>query len=171
VQWLPWGLWRTRMGTVPNSRSTAQSVMVSATLAMCMLSACATTSSSQPSVAPTPVPSATPTSEASGPIGTPSPTPSRTPSSANALTIDVTISGGKVSPSGRKLDVAVGQTVVLNVTSDVDEEIHAHALGEGYQLNVSAGKPATGSFVVSDPGSFYVEAHHLEKVIVILNAR
>jgi len=87
------------------------------------------------------------------------------------VTIDITISGGKVSPSGRKLDVAVGQKVVLNVTSDVDEEIHAHALSDGYQLDVSAGKPATGSFVASDPGSFYVEAHHLEKVIVILNVR
>ena len=138
--------------------------MLSATLAICItLSACATTPNSQPSAAPTPVPSATTISEAS--------TPSRTPSSVDAVTIDITISGGKVSPSGRKLDVAVGQKVVLNVTSGVDEEIHAHAVGDGYQLDVSADKPATGSFVVSDPGSFYVEAHHLEKVMVILNVR
>jgi hypothetical protein len=149
--------------TVPR-RSTVRSVMLSATLAICItLSACATTPSSQPSADPTPLPSATPISEAS--------TPTSTPSSVDAVTIDITISGGKVSPSGRKLDVAVGQKVVLNVSSDVDEEIHAHALDDGYQLDVSAGKPATGSFVVSDPGSFYVEAHHLEKVIVILNVR
>jgi hypothetical protein len=139
-------------------------VMLSATLAIYItLSACAATPSSQPSTALTPEPSATPISKAS--------TPTRTPSSVDAVTIDVTISGGKVSPNGKKLDLAVGQKVVLNVTSDVDEEIHAHALGDGYQLDVSAGKPATGSFVVSDPGSFYVEAHHLEKVIVILNVR
>jgi hypothetical protein len=149
---------------VPKSRSIVWSVMLSAALAIYLtLSACATSPSRQPSAAPTPVPSATPISEAS--------TPTSTPSSVDAVTIDVTISGGKVSPSGRKLDVAVGQKVVLNVTSDIDEEIHAHALGDGYQLDVSAGKPATGSFVVSDPGSFYVEAHHLEKVIVILNVR
>jgi hypothetical protein len=152
------------MGTVPKSRSMVWSVMFSAALAIYLtLSACTTTPRSQPSAAPTPVPSATPISEAS--------TPTSTASSVDAVTIDVTISGGKVSPSGRKLDVAVGQKVVLNVTSDIDEEIHAHALGDGYQLDVSAGKPATGSFVVSDPGSFYVEAHHLEKVIVILNVR
>ena len=148
-------------------RSTVWSVMLSAALAIDIaLSACAPTPSSQPSTALTPA-SATPSSGATSPTTT----PSRTPSSVDAVTIDVTISGGKVSPSGKKLDVAVGQKVVLNVTSDVDEEIHAHALGDGYQLDVSAGKPATGSFVVSDPGSFYVEAHHLEKVIVILNVR
>jgi heme/copper-type cytochrome/quinol oxidase subunit 2 len=154
---------------VPKSGLTVRSVMLSATLAICItLSACAPTPSSQPSAAPAPLPSATPISDAS----TPTSTPSRTLSSVDSVTIDITISGGKVSPSGRKLDVAVGQKVVLNVTSDVDEEIHAHALSEGgYQLDVSAGQPATGSFVASDPGRFYVEAHHLEKVIVILNVR
>ena len=160
--------YRDKDGTVRKSRSTVWSVMLSATLpTYIMLSACAASPSSQPSTAFTPGPSATPISQAS----TPTSTPSKTPSSVEAVTIDVTISGGKVSPSGQKLDLAVGQKEVLNVTSDDDEEIHAHALGNGYQLNVSAGKPATGSFVVSDPGSFYVEAHHLEKVIVILNVR
>ncbi len=87
------------------------------------------------------------------------------------MTIDITISGGKVSPNGRKIDVAVGEKVILNVRSDVDEEIHAHGAGEGYELHVVAGKSATGSFVATDPGSFPVEAHELDKVIVILNVR
>jgi len=87
------------------------------------------------------------------------------------VTIDITISGGKVSPNGRKVDVAVGQKVILNVRSDVDEEIHAHGAGDGFQLEVTAGKPAMGSYVATDPGRFVVEAHHLEKVIAILNVR
>ena len=31
--------------------------------------------------------------------------------------------------------------------------------------------PATGRFTVDWPGSFEVESHHLEKIIVILNVR
>jgi hypothetical protein len=60
---------------------------------------------------------------------------------------------------------------VLNVTSDTDDEIHAHIGGDGYEMQVSAGKKATGSFTLTSPGSFEVESHHLEKTIVILNAR
>lgn len=90
---------------------------------------------------------------------------------SDAVTVDITIAKGGVSPSGQKLDVTRGRTVVLRVTSDQDEEIHAHTAGDGYELEVRAGQTATGQFVASDAGSFEVEAHHLEKVIVILNVR
>ena len=59
----------------------------------------------------------------------------------------------------------------MNVTSDEDDEIHAHTDGDGYELEVQAGKPAKGSFTIDSPGSFEVESHHLGKIIVILNAR
>ena len=39
----------------------------------------------------------------------------------------------------------VGQKVILNVTSDTDDEIHAHTGGAGYELPVQAGTPAKGS--------------------------
>ena len=87
------------------------------------------------------------------------------------LVIDITQSQGKLTPSGQKLDVKVGQTVRLTVTSDADDEIHAHTGGDGYELKVKAGQPATGEFVLSSPGSFEVESHNLEQVIVVLNAR
>jgi hypothetical protein len=61
--------------------------------------------------------------------------------------------------------------VILNVTSDTDDEIHAHIGGEGCELPVQAGKPAKGSFTLDNAGSFEVESHLLEKIIVILNAR
>jgi hypothetical protein len=87
------------------------------------------------------------------------------------VTIDITIANGKVDPNGTKIDVAVGTTVVFKVSSDIDDEIHAHTGGDGYELEVKAGQPITGSVTVTSPGSFEVESHHLEKVIVILNAR
>jgi len=87
------------------------------------------------------------------------------------LTIDITIADGKVDPNGKKIDVPVGTTIVFKVSSDIDDEIHAHTGGDGYELEVKAGEPIAGAVTVTSPGSFEVESHHLEKVIVILNAR
>ena len=84
---------------------------------------------------------------------------------------NIEIAGGKTIPNAEKINVRVGQKVILNVTSDTDDEIHAHLGENGYQLAVRAGRPATGSFTLDSPGSFEVESHHLEKTIVILNAR
>ena len=100
----------------------------------------------------------------------PSPTPSET-SAADSVTIDITIADGQVRPNGSKVNVRVGQQVVLNVTSDEHDAVHAHTEGEGYELQVPAGKKVSGKFTLNSPGSYEVESHHLEKVIVILNAR
>ncbi len=94
-----------------------------------------------------------------------------TPPAADALRVDITIAGDTVTPNGQKLDVAVGRQVVLNVTSDVADEIHAHIGGDGYELEVTPGQTATGSFTLDTAGSFEVESHHSGKVVVILNAR
>jgi hypothetical protein len=103
------------------------------------------------------------------PAGSASASPSG--SEANTVVIDITIANRQVTPSGQKLDLTRGQKVILNVTSDQDDEIHAHTAGDGYELEVTAGKPATGSFVVTDSGSFEIESHHLNKIIAILNVR
>jgi hypothetical protein len=87
------------------------------------------------------------------------------------VTIDITIAAGQVSPNGEKIKVELGQTIVLNVISDEPDEIHAHTEGDGYELEVPAGKKVTGEFAINGPGSYEVESHHLEKTIVILNAR
>ncbi|HEY5978735.1 MAG TPA: hypothetical protein VIT41_03785 [Microlunatus sp.] len=101
---------------------------------------------------------------------TPDPTPSA--DAADPVVVDIRIADGKVSPNGEKVAVAVGQEVVVNVTSDADDEIHAHTDDvDGYELEVKAGVPTTGRFTVASAGSFEVESHHLEKIIVILNVR
>ena len=120
-----------------------------------------TTSPSAPSLS-----ASAPSSSASSSTSD-SPTPAVGPA---ALVVDITIAGGKVTPNGQKVPVKVGQQVTLRVTSDEDDEIHAHTGGDGYELEVPAGKPTTGSFTLTSAGSFEVESHHLEKIIVILNA-
>jgi hypothetical protein len=113
-----------------------------------------------------------------GPVASPGASPSTSGGSASAgsssaapLTIPITIAGGQVQPNGEKITAALGQQVVLQVTSDKDDEIHAHTGGDGYELEVPAGKLTTGTFTPTQPGSFEIESHHLEKVIVILNVR
>ena len=133
---------------------------------------------SAPAATATPTPAATSaspspsasTSTSDSPSASPTPTPSET-SAANAVTIDITIAAGQVSPNGEKIDVELGQTIVLKVTSDEADEIHAHTEGDGYELEVPADKLVTGKFAINGPGSYEVESHHLEKTIVILNAR
>ncbi|HEY0239553.1 MAG TPA: hypothetical protein VGC37_12995 [Friedmanniella sp.] len=96
--------------------------------------------------------------------------PSSSASSTVApLTIAITIAGGQVTPNGAKITATLGQQVVLQVTSDEADEIHAHTGGDGYELEVPANQPTTGSFTPSQPGSFEIESHHLGKVIVVLN--
>jgi hypothetical protein len=134
-----------------------------------LLSGCTSSAEPQATVSPAAI------NSLSGPS---SPAASPTSGSANSpsvrddtLTIDITIAHDKTTPSGQKINVRVGQKVILNVTSDTDDEIHAHIGGPGYELPVQAGKPAMGSFTLDSAGSFEVESHHLEKIIVILNAR
>lgn len=95
--------------------------------------------------------------------------PSASASELAPLTIPITISGGQVTPNGEKIAAALGQEVVLQVTSDEADEMHAHTGGDGYELEVPANQATTGSFTPSQPGSFEIESHHLGKVIVILN--
>jgi hypothetical protein len=112
-------------------------------------------------------------SEPSSAATSAAPSPRESPSltADYTLTVNINIRGGKTVPNGEKINIRVGQQVILNVTSDTDDEIHAHIGGEGYELPVRAGRPARGSFTIDSPGSFEVESHHLEKIIVILNAR
>jgi heme/copper-type cytochrome/quinol oxidase subunit 2 len=151
-----------------SARST-NGALICGTAVLGLLLGCSSATEPLANTSATPVSGPTPSSpSASATSVSPSP-PSLNPD--YALTINIVISKGKTVPSGEKINVRVGQKVILNVTSDVDDEIHAHIGEDGYQLPVPAGRPTKGSFTLDSPGSFEVESHHLEKTIVILNAR
>jgi hypothetical protein len=150
----------------------ARSAMIGGTVALgLLLSGC--TSNPEPEASASPSAIASSPSEPSAPATSPTSVPPRSPSldAAYTLTINIEIAGGKTVPNGKKIDVRVDQKVILNVMSDTDDEIHAHLGEKDYELAVRAGKPAKGSFTLDSRGSFEVESHHLEKTIVILNAR
>jgi len=156
------------------SKPVAVVVTVLAGLTAALVVGCSAPAAPQAAMPSTPAPSpsssarpATPTPKASVPTSSPS---TQEPTK-DQLRLDVSISDGKVDPSGRKLDVPLGTTVVLQITSDIDDEIHAHLGDDDFSLRVNAGEPKSGKFVVEEPGSFDVESHELGKIIVILNVR
>ena len=59
---------------------------------------------------------------------------------SSTLTIDITIADGNVDPSGERIQASVGQGVILNVKSDIDEELHAHVGIDGYALRFGAAR-------------------------------
>lgn len=90
-----------------------------------------------PAAISTPVPASSP-----GPTGT---------------VIEVTYQGGQVTGVEPRVPVALGEQVVLRVTSDVEEEIHVH----GYDLyaDIPAGGTGEVAFSADLAGSWEVELH------------
>jgi heme/copper-type cytochrome/quinol oxidase subunit 2 len=70
--------------------------------------------------------------------------------------VTISYSDGQVTSSaGDRLQVAVGETVRLEVASDTAEEVHVH----GYDLSadVAPGQTASLAFTADIPGIFEVE--------------
>jgi hypothetical protein len=71
--------------------------------------------------------------------------------------IDVTITGRKVTPAPTTVDLTVGEKLTLVVTSDHDDELHAH--GFDVESTLKAGTPTTVTLTGTEPGLFEVETH------------
>jgi heme/copper-type cytochrome/quinol oxidase subunit 2 len=72
--------------------------------------------------------------------------------------IRVTIHGQNVSPAPGNVEVPLGTTVRLVVTSDHDDELHAH--GFEVERTLKAGTPTTLELTATDPGVYEIETHH-----------
>lgn len=93
-----------------------------------------------------------------------SPTPSSGP---NAVVVDIAVKDGKVTPQGERVDVTVGQTVTLHITSDTEEEIHVHSDPE-HEYEIAPSDDVERSFTIKTPGQVAVEAHHLDVTVAQL---
>lgn len=95
---------------------------------------------------------------------TAAPTTTTLPGGADQV-IEVTVAGDSVENGGRH-EVAVGDTVALVITSDVEDEIHVH----GYDLYADIGPagPATVLVEATIPGVWEVELHDSGLLLVEL---
>ncbi len=107
---------------------------------------------------PTPAATTTPTTSASPSTSATSSTPSATTSTTTGRTIAITVTGSTITPAPAQVDLPVGQTLTLVVTSDHDDQLHAH--GFEVEEDIKAGVPATIALTGKDPGVYEVELHH-----------
>lgn len=94
--------------------------------------------------------------------------PTETPE-REAQTIDITVSGDSVDPSGERVEASVGEEIILNVTADAPGEIHVHSTPE-QELTYDAGTTEL-PLTIDQPGVVEVESHDLDLVIVQLEIR
>lgn len=79
------------------------------------------------------------------------------PPAEQGLEVDVEIADGSVTPSGKRVEAAVGEPITLNVTSDAEAEIHVHSTpDEEFEI-----EPGTSqhTFTIDTPGVVEVELH------------
>lgn len=86
------------------------------------------------------------------------------------LTIPITIHGTSISPNGTRIQAAVNQKIILDVTSDTADEIHVHTGGDGLPIEVAKGHH-TYSFSVDRPGLIEVEVEQLKKTLFQLEVQ
>lgn len=114
------------------------------------LSACA--GSEQPAATPTGVPSDPAATSAAPAPSSASPSPTQ-----EGTVVELTYAGGEVSGDTGRVEVPLGGTVVLRVTSDVAEQIHVHGVDEYVEL--PAGQSTEATFVADVAGVFEIELH------------
>lgn len=96
--------------------------------------------------------------------------PSAEASQDDAVTVDVEIADGEVTPRGERVEVAVGQDIRLRVTADAEDEVHVHADPE-VSLFTKPGETVEKTFAIERPGQVAVESHGLGATIVQLVVR
>jgi hypothetical protein len=96
--------------------------------------------------------------------------PGRSPEPAqDGTVIELTYADGEVSGDTDRVEVPLGGTVVLRVTSDVAEQIHVHGVDE--YVDVPAGQPTEATFVADVPGVFEVELHRAGTLLTRLQVQ
>jgi hypothetical protein len=67
------------------------------------------------------------------------------------------VHGKQVTPPPATVDLPVGETLTLTVTSDHDDELHLH--GFDIEKPLVAGQPLTVTVTGKQPGVYEVETH------------
>jgi plastocyanin len=90
-------------------------------------------------------------------------------STGSVKRLEVTVTGTTVSPAPAQVDLPVGSTLELVVTSDHDDELHAHGFDAEGELK--AGVPATLRLTAKETGVFEVETHEPALTLLTIAVR
>ncbi len=85
---------------------------------------------------------------------------------AASAAVSFTVEGGERVSGPEQIEVAVGETVAITVTSDTADEVHVH----GYNKTVALrpGEPATLEFEASIAGVWEIELHDSDALLTEL---
>ncbi len=83
--------------------------------------------------------------------------------------VEASFSGGEVTGTDNRINVAQGETVMLVIDSDVAEHVHVH--GYDLFLDVSPGGAATMMFTADIPGVFEIEFEDSGVLVTELEVR
>lgn len=83
--------------------------------------------------------------------------------------IDISVADGAVTPTNATVQGAVGQPIVLVVSSDVVDSLHVHSVPE-HVFDVEARPDQRFEFTVRVPGRVDVELHNLHRTVVTIEA-
>jgi plastocyanin len=122
-----------------------------------LVAACAQTSA--PSATPS-ASGATTESAASPTTSSPSAASPATAQRSSARRIEISVKGKEITPAPATVNLAVGESLTIAVTSDHDDQLHAH--GFEVEKNIKAGRQAEFTVKGAQTGVFDVELHHPE---------
>lgn len=86
-----------------------------------------------------------------------------------ARSIAITIKGKSVTPAPATVDLKIGETLTLVVTSDHDDELHAH--GFDVETKLVAGAPTTVLLTGRQAGLYEVETHETPLRLLMVAVR
>lgn len=99
----------------------------------------------------------------------PSASPTATESEPAGPAVEITVENGTVSPSGERIEVAIGEPVTFTITSDTAGEFHVHSTPEQH---LAFGEGTTTQELTFDtPGIVEVESHDPHQVVVQLQVQ
>jgi hypothetical protein len=90
-------------------------------------------------------------------------------SSSDSATVEVTREGDTFTPNGERVELAVGQTLVLSIESDEAGELHVHSTPE-QEIPYDAGS-SEHEITIDRPGVVEVESHDPDIVLLQLEVR
>ncbi len=123
----------------------------------------AATTAAATTTATTAATSAPPTTTASTTAASTTPV---TDAPAEGNTVEIIIDVDDPAQVGKTWPVGLGQTVVLRLLSDTDQEYHVH--GYDIETQAAAGVEATIEFTADQAGDFEVESHTTDAILAIL---
>jgi len=146
----------------------ATTILAIALPAVWLISACSAGASDEAATSSTPSSSSAGKGDAGS--GKPS-TPKSNQSNDGSVTLEIVLAGDEVTPTGKQVEVRVGQRVQLRVDSDVTDELHVHSAPAEQLFEISADDDQRFQLVPQQPGQFDVEVHSSGTLVAQLVVR